>query len=248
MVGKRRILGDAEGKRPRDEMASHPQQRAHARIGASERERVRSALIGLSFKRGFAQVTVDDLCERAEVDRPVFAAQYADLEDCFCQTLEAERDDFFAYLDRAVAVAGAERWADRVRAVAYGLLRYLRADRARTHFLTVELNRAGERATLIWTETILKPLFDLIDEGRCEPGAPASLTRATAEQVGGGIFAQIYAATGGGEPHLPDAPIVPELMYAVVLPYLGPEAAAEELKAPPPPEVPVSSGPGSEAG
>lgn len=238
MVRKRRILGDAEGKRPRDKMASHPQQRADARIRASERERIGKALIDLCFERGFAQVTAEGLCARAEVDRPVFDAQYADLEDCFCQTLEAERDDFFAYLDRTVALTGSERWADRVRAVAYGLLHYLRADRARTHFLTVELNQAGERATLIWTETILKPLVDLIDEGRREPGAPTSLTRATAEQVGGGIFAQIYAATGGGERHLPDPPIVPELMYAVVLPYLGSVAAAEELTAPPPSDLP----------
>jgi AcrR family transcriptional regulator len=229
------MLGSAEGKRHRDKMAIHAQHREHAFARAGERERIGAALIDLCLERGFPAVTVEDLCARAEVPLALFEAEYDGLEDCFCQTLEAQRDDFFDYLDRAVAVTKAERWADRVRTVAYGLLRYLRDDRARAHFLTVELNRAGERAMLIWTETIVKPLFDLIDEGRREPGAPASLTRATAEQVGGGIFARIYAATGKGELDLPGRQVVPQLMYTVVLPYLGAQAAAEELAAPPPP-------------
>lgn len=214
-------------------MAFRLHQRERTRGRADERARIGEALVALCYEQGFAAVTAEDLCARAGVEQPTFEAEYDDLEDCFCQVLEVQRDDFFAYLERAVARAGGERWADRVRAVAYGLLHYLRAERPRTHFLTVELNQAGERATLIWTETIVKPLFDLIDEGRREPGAPTSLTRATAEQVGGGIFAQIYAATGSGEAELPD-PRVPELMYAVVLPYLGSEAAAAELKIPPP--------------
>lgn len=141
-----------------------------------------------------------------------------------------ERDRFFAYLDRALV--GRPRWVDRLRAVAYVLLRYLRADPGRTRVLTVELYRAGERATRIWSETIARRLFDLIDEGRQELADPESLSRATAEAVGGGIFASIYGAVGSDASLPAESKIVPEMMYAAVLPYLGASPAPHSADAP----------------
>lgn len=204
-----------------------------ADIGAGA-ERFRQAMVDLCFEVGYRNVTVPMLAERAELGEEEFDRCFEDLEDCFCQTLEAHRDDFFAYLGKGMALAEPENWADRLRAVAYGLLRYLRADPARTHFLTVELGRAGERATLIWTETIVKPLFDLIDEGRSARTDSASLTRSTADAIGGGILLQILAAVEKGDLEEGDR-VVPQLMYSAVLPYLGPAAAEKELHAPPPP-------------
>lgn len=207
-----------------------------ARDRGQERALFDAALIELCAEDGFAQVTVAALCRRAHLDPPAFDRHYADLEDCFCQMLESERDRFFAYLD--LAVAGRSRWVDRLRAVAYALLLYLRADPGRTRVLTVELYRVGERATRIWSETIARRLFDLIDEGRQELADPDSLSRATAEAVGGGIFASIYGAVGS-DPSLPsDSKIVPGMMYAAVLPYLGAAAAAAELEVPSPTDFP----------
>jgi AcrR family transcriptional regulator len=173
------------------------------------------------------------LCARAGIERADFDDAYADLEDCFCQTLEAERDAFFAYLDRCLA--GQELWVDRLRAVAYGLLRFLRADEARAHYLTIELHLAGERATRIWSETIVVPLFDRIDEGRFESAAPPSVTRATAEAVGGAIFNRIRMAAEQGT-LLSGEEAVPQMMFMAVLPYLGVDAAQAELRAPAPPD------------
>jgi AcrR family transcriptional regulator len=198
---------------------------------ADQRARLNDALVDLCFERGFALVTVESLCSRAGIDHAAFEDAYADLEDCFCQALEAERDDFFAYLDRCLA--GHRRWVDRLRAVAYGLLRFLRADEARAHFLTIELHLAGERATRIWSETIVAPLFDRIDEGRSVPGTPASVTRATAEAVGGAIFNRIRMAAEQGT-LLSGGEAVPQLMYMAALPYLGTAAAQAELSAPAP--------------
>ena len=204
-----------------------------ADVGAGD-ERFRRALVDLCFEVGYPQLTLPMLLERAELGEEDFNQCFDDLEDCFCQTLEAHREDFFAYLARTMALAEPESWADRLRAVAYGLLRFLQADPARTHFLTVELGRAGERATLIWTETIVKPLFDLIDEGRGARSDAASLTRSTADAVGGGILLQILAAVEKGDLEAGER-VVPQLMYSAVLPYLGPTEAEKELHAPPPP-------------
>lgn len=75
--------------------------------------------------------------------------------------------------------------------------------------------------------------MDLIDEGRAESNAPASLTRLTAEALGGAILHELCRAARGGSP--PESELVPTLMYLAVLPYAGVGAATEELRIPPPP-------------
>ena len=73
----------------------------------------------------------------------------------------------------------------------------------------------------------------MIDAGRRELDDPESLTPATAESVGGAIFLRMRQVIDDeGTDRLNE--LLPELMYMAVLPYLGPEVAAEELKMPPP--------------
>jgi hypothetical protein len=197
---------------------------------AEQLARLQPPLLELCFERGLPGLRLEDLLGRAGLGRDELDPNLADLESVFCAVLEVQRDDFFAYLDRALAAP--ELWVDRLRAVAYGLLRYLRADPLRAHFLTVELQRAGERAARIWTETIVERLFDLIDEGRELGGRGGS--RATAEAIGGTVLMRINAAAQSGDLSGAER-LLPEMMYVAVLPYLGPEAAEAELSAPPPP-------------
>lgn len=204
-----------------------------------QRPRLHQALIDLCFERGFAQVTVADLCGRAGIERAEFERRYADLDDCFFEAYEVEVRRFTRLM---AAAAGPGTWRDRLRATAYALLSFLSEDERLTNFVAVEVRAASERAQLLFGQGI-EPLFDLIDEGRNEPGASPSLTRSTAEQVGGGIFNQIYGALGQGQPLAPASRIIPEMMYAAVLPYLGADAAREELTLGPPAdlETPTSS-------
>lgn len=192
--------------------------------------RVHAALIDLCFERGFAAVTVEDLCRRAEVDRSYFDAEWSGLEDCFCTVYGVERERIMGTL--ADACEGIEDWRVRVRAAAYATLRVLTEDERVTNFVIAEVRSAGERAQRMVGEAI-ESLFDLLDEGRLERGAgAAAISRDTAVAVGGGIFNQIWLAVGRGEPITEEA--VPRMLHAVILPYLGPEAAMEELQAAPP--------------
>jgi AcrR family transcriptional regulator len=192
----------------------------------------RAALIDLCFERGFADVTIEGLCRRAGLDRTAFIERYADLEDCFFQICRGELERYRA---RAVAArAGAGEWRARLRATAYALYRYLDEDERRRRFTVVEVRAAGERPALLIGEE-MEELFDLIDEGRAEPTAPPTLTRATAESLGGGIFNEIYVVAGHPGPMPSEGEFVPKMMYSAVLPYLGAASAAEELRIPPPP-------------
>jgi hypothetical protein len=80
-------------------------------------------------------------------------------------------------------------------------------------------------------EAEVEGLVDLIDKGRVEPRAPVTLTRATAEALGGAILHELCLGSRAGSA---EAELIPGLMYVAVLPYVGVEVAAEELNTPPP--------------
>lgn len=197
-----------------------------------ERDRLRDALIALCFERGFRNVELWALFERAGLDRAVFDRHFADLEDCFFAVFEAEVDRYRC--EYAPAREEFADWRERVRVTLYALFRFLAADRRRARFVVVDSQVAGERTRLL-SGQLIEALFDLIDEGRRELPDPDALSRTTAEAVGGGILNQVYAAVARPIPLPPERELVPELMYCAVLPYCGLEAALEELYISPPP-------------
>jgi AcrR family transcriptional regulator len=191
---------------------------------------LREALLDLCVERGYANLRLEDLLERAGVESAAFHRRYADLDACFAAVLGQIYAEFF---ERAqVAVAGQVGWRDRMRATAYALLRFLRADERVARLAAVEAQDAGEGAQRLFLDTFNR-LVDLIDEGSAEASGPESPSRATALGVGGVVFARIQEAVAEGELGLGEEEI-PELMYGAVFPYLGAEAAAEELRIPPP--------------
>jgi AcrR family transcriptional regulator len=201
--------------------------------GADEAGRLREALLDLCAERGYAKLKLSTLLERAGVDKASFQQEYADLDSLFTIVLSEIYDEFFASAQKAVS--GKEGWRDRMRATAYALLRFLRRDERVARFAAVEALQAGGAGQGPFLYTFNR-LVDLIDEGSAEAGGPESPGRATALGVGGVVFARVQEAVAKGELGLGEEEI-PELMYAAVFPYLGAEAAEEELHIPPPPDL-----------
>lgn len=198
----------------------------------TEQANLREALLDLCVERGYADLELDDLLERADVEEAAFHRLYPEMDACFAAVLGQVYAEFFTRAQ--AAVAGQSGWRDRMRATAYALLRYLREDERVARLAAVEAQHAGEGAQRLFLETFNR-LVDLIDEGSSEASGPDSPSRATALGVGGVVFARIQEAVAKGELGLGEEEI-PELMYAAVFPYLGAEAAEEELRIPPPPE------------
>lgn len=198
--------------------------------GLSERERIATALVELCFELGFRKTSVQMLLERAEVDQAAFDRHFEDMEDCFCGVYKQLRDELMGML--ATVVEAEPTWRDRIRATAYAMVGYMEEDAKRTHFTVIEVRTAGERAAVLMGEAF-EEMFDLLDAGRSERGDPEGLTRATAEAVGGTIFFQMNTAFEQGSMADVRAKI-PEMMSVAVRPYLGEEAAAEELGKPAP--------------
>jgi AcrR family transcriptional regulator len=200
---------------------------------AQVKEQLREALLGLCSERGYKKLKLKHLLERAGVDKPTFQRDYADLDAFFAVVLEGVYAEFFARATEAVK--GQSGWRDRMRATAYALLRYLREDERVARLAAVEVQYAGAGAQRLFLETFNR-LVNLLNEGSSEADGPETPGLATAIGIGGIVFARIQEAVAQGELGLGEEEI-PELMYAAVLPYLGAEAAEEELHIPPPPDL-----------
>jgi AcrR family transcriptional regulator len=200
---------------------------------AEERVRLREALLDLCTERGYRKLKLREVLERAGLDEAAFHRHFADLDACFADILGEIYAEFFALAQAAVAEESG--WRDRMRATAYALLRFLRRDERVARLAAVEVQYAGKQAQQLFLQTFNR-LVNLLDEGSSEAVGPESPGLATAIGVGGVVFARIQEAVAKGELELGEEEI-PQLMYAAVVPYLGVEAAEEELHIPPPPDL-----------
>jgi AcrR family transcriptional regulator len=194
----------------------------------TDRARIREALLDLCLERGFTRTDLAMLLERAGVDEATFHRGYADLESCLCAIFMGARDDLYAKVE--AALEGKAEWRERIRATAYAFLDFLDEDPRVTHLALVDVRTAGSRAQAL-SDQSSQFFLDLLDEARTA-GTDQKMSRATAEAILGGIQALIVSAVSAGRPL--DRQTVPEMMYMAVLPYLGREAAVEELNLSPP--------------
>jgi AcrR family transcriptional regulator len=196
-----------------------------------DRNRICEAMIDLCVEHGYVNVTLSMVLERAAVSEAAFRENFDDLEDCFCSVMEAQIG--IAGEQVLAAYAGEQGWQRQMRAAARALLDYVLEDLKRAHFVCVEVVYAGDRAKLI-RDQLMQAFFLLIDQGRQEMPDPDLLTPFTAEAIGSSIYQRMQNALANDQLEEFENSI-PEMMYLAVLPYLGAEAAEEELAAPPTP-------------
>lgn len=202
------------------------------------RERIGEAMLDLVTSCGYGATTIDSVLDRAGVDRAEFDRLFEGKEDCFLQLYEEMTARFNRCVFAAYEVDAL--WCDRLRAAAYAAARWIRDHPRETRYGTLEMLAAGEVAQA-HREATLRRCVAMVDDGRQELDDPDSISPAVAEGTLGAIaetlMKNLQRGTGARGEEL-----VPELMYLAVRPYLGHEAAREELTIPPPPEADPSHG------
>lgn len=165
------------------------------------------------------------VAERAGLTEAELRRRYRSVGECLDDVWEQVTTDYMRRL--RASNAGSEPWRDRLRASAYFVLRYFQEDPARTSFFLIRIRSASDlaRARLY---RMIELGVELVDAGRHELPDPDSVPRSRAEAAVGAIYEAVLAAIRKGEPEGPE--LVPQLMYIAVLPYLGLQAAEEELR------------------
>lgn len=197
----------------------------------SPRERLREAMMELALERGWEAVTLEALLDRAGVERAEFDRCFDSLRDCYLQIYLENAAEF----DERVfgAFDAAPSWREGARAAVYAAARHIRDHPRGASFSLLQRFNVDD---LIQEhrERQLRGIVERIDLGRQELDDPDSLSPKVAEGVMGSIYELLIGEFQRGRGDRIEE-FVPTLMYVGVLPYLGREAALEELTIPPPP-------------
>lgn len=176
-------------------------------------------------EKGYAATTVADLTREAGISRTTFYELFADKEACFLAAYDNAVDGLVRRI--SAAYEAEDRWPDRARAGLATLLEALAADPAQARLALVDVAAAGPAAQRRYRAAVqrLTPFFD---EGRdFAPGGrslPANASRMAAGAVVGLIADELIA---GRADKLPD--LLSDLLFATLVAYIGPDAAAREV-------------------
>lgn len=196
-------------------------------VSAVQRERLIAAMLRAAAELGYRGTNVQDVIERAGVSRPTFYEHFANKEDCFL----AAFDITAARLQERIAAAaekGGDSWRDRLRLGLETLLHFVATEPEAARTLIVEARAASVEAVLRRDE-LLDHFAGCIDSQvrTYFPDAPP-YSPITSAGIVGGCEALLYSRLNKGELDDLDS-LLPSMMYFLILPYEGHEAASEEL-------------------
>ena len=194
-------------------------------IRAIQRERLLVAMLNAAAELGYLETNVQDVIDRAGVSRPTFYEHFSNKEDCFLAAFDSSAQRLQKKVDAAVRKGG-DIWRDRVRYGLEALLRFASREPDTARTMVVEARAASAAA--------VRRRVELLDDfSRCLhtqaqellPGSSAR-TEVTASGIVGGVESLLYSRLCKQEYGQLEA-LLPSLMYFVVLPYEGHEAASE---------------------
>ena len=200
---------------------------SRAYVANSQRERLREAMVRVAAEKGYAATTVTEVVERAGVSSATFYELFEDKESCFLEAFDAVNDVVVAHVSAAYVAAKDEPWPERVAAALRAMVELLAAEADIARLTMVEMTAAGEEARRRYG-LALERFAPLLEEGR-EYSGQKDLPADTARFAIGAGTAMIFDEIRGGRgAELTKA--LPDLVFAVLMPYLGPEEAEKEMR------------------
>ncbi len=194
----------------------------------SERERLLEAMLRVSAAKGYETTTVNDVIEVAGVSRETFDEMFAGKEACFLEAYEAVFDVLVAHVTAAFEAAAGEPWPQRIVAALSALVGLLSIEAGIARLAMVEVTAAGEGARARYRSALAR-FTPFLEEGRDHSGQGDELPADTARFAIGGATSMIFDEVRAGRgPELKR--ILPDLVFAVLMPYIGPEAAEDEMR------------------
>jgi AcrR family transcriptional regulator/DNA-binding MarR family transcriptional regulator len=209
-----------------------------AQVAEFQRARLLRAAAAVAFEHGYAGLSATAIAARAGVSHKTFYDLFASPEDCFMAVVEGTLAKAVPALVPAYETQPS--WPGRLRAALVALLAFLERERDAAGLTLSYLLGHGPSHREPRAQ-VLEHLRTLVDEGRSQAKPRQELSLLTGELVVGGVLAVIHARLRRAPRQL--MALVSELMWMIVLPYLGPAAAARELRRAPParPALPPAS-------
>jgi AcrR family transcriptional regulator len=184
-------------------------------------------MVRVAAEKGYAATTVTEVVEAAGVSSSTFYELFSDKESCFLEAFGAVNDVVVAHVGAAYVAAEGRPWPERVAAALRAMVQLLAAEADIARLTMVEASAAGDQTRQRYGE-MLDRFTPFLEEGRDyseQEDLPADTARFAIGAATSMIFDEIRAGRG---PELER--ILPELVFAVLMPYLGPDAAEAEMQ------------------
>lgn len=194
-------------------------------IARSQRERLLEATVRVVAEKGYGATTIADLTREAGISRTTFYAMFEDKEACFLAAYDAVVDALVRRISSAYEAE--EGWPRRAQAGLKELLEALAEEPEVARMTMVDAGSAGPAAQRRY-RSALQRLTPFFDEGRdFAPGGrnlPANTSRMAIGAVAGLISDELAAKRADELPSL-----LSDVLFATLVPYIGPAAAAREV-------------------
>jgi AcrR family transcriptional regulator len=191
----------------------------------SRRQLILAAMIRVVGAKGYKDASVADVIEEAGTSRTTFYKHFDDKHDCFLAAYEMLVEQVFSEV--VAKCDGEAPWLSRMTSGLTTIVDRFAVDPALARTAVVEVAAAGADARRLHWDAIAR-FTEYLDAGRELAGGkqlPENISLMSAGAVSGLIFDELLA---GRATELPAR--LPDLLFAMLVPYIGPQAAAAEMR------------------
>ncbi|HXR31446.1 MAG TPA: TetR/AcrR family transcriptional regulator [Solirubrobacterales bacterium] len=191
----------------------------------SRRELILAAMIRVVGSKGYKETSVADVIEEAGTSRTTFYKHFEDKHECFLAAYDMLVEQVFAEV--VAHCDGDEPWLQRVEKGLTTIVELFAIDPQLARTAVVEVAAAGAEARQRHWNAIAR--FTAYLEGGRDLAdgheLPENISLMSAGAVSGLIFDELLAGRAAQLPAL-----LPDLLFAMLVPYIGPRAAADEMR------------------
>jgi AcrR family transcriptional regulator len=191
----------------------------------TRRDLILAAMIRVVGSKGYKETSVADVIEEAGTSRTTFYKHFEDKHDCFLAAYDMLVEQVFSEV--VAHCDGEEPWLDRVEKGLATIVKLFALDPELARTAVVEVAAAGADARRRHWNAVAR-FTEYLEGGReLADGRelPENISLMSAGAVSGLIFDELLAGRAAQLPTM-----LPDLVFAMLVPYIGPRAAAEEMR------------------
>ncbi len=191
----------------------------------SRRDLILAAMIRVVGRTGYKETSVAEVIEEAGVSRTTFYKHFEDKHECFLAAYEMLVEQVFAEV--IANCDGSESWLRRMEKGLATIVELFALDPELARTAVVEVAAAGADARQMHWDAVARFTQYLEDGRELSDGRelPENISLMSAGAVSGLIFDELLAGRAAQLPAM-----LPDLLFAMLVPYIGPSAAAEEMR------------------
>ncbi len=191
----------------------------------SRRELILAAMIRVVGSKGYKETSVADVIEEAGTSRTTFYKHFEDKHECFLAAYDMLVEQVFAEV--VAKCDGEQSWLERVQTGLATIVELFAVDPRLARTAVVEVAAAGADARQRHWNAVAR-FTEYLEGGRELANGrelPENISLMSAGAVSGLIFDELLAGRAAQLPAL-----LPDLLFAMLVPYIGPRAAADEMR------------------